>query len=392
MRYPQDQPPVLSLTPGPVPVYPEVLHALSRQVPYDYDLPYQAKYERIVRKLQQAMRLSTRPLILQGEPLLGLEAAAASLIAAQDTVLILASGPYGEGFGGWARRYSRDVLTLKTPDDQAIDPQAVADMLKRNPSISVVSVCHHETPCGTINPINAIGTVVAEHGALLIVDAVSSFGGMNTHPEDCRAAIYVTGPAKCLGTPPALTLLGISTRAWAKMRANPTAPRGSVLSILDWEDAGEAGKRFPFTTSIADINALDAALDLYLGEGPEAVWARHGLTARTFRAGIAALGLSIWAAREANASPTTTVVRLPVGISEADLLSDLRDRYGLLVSGGRGPTAGRAIRVAHMGPAAHPLHAIAALSALAGSLSRLGFPTSAGQAIEAALQVVDLTT
>ena len=392
MRYPSHKPPVLSLTPGPVPVYPEVLHALSRQVPYDYDLPYLAKYELIVEKLQSAMRLSTRPLILQGEPVLGLEAAAASLIDADDVVLNLASGPYGKGFGIWARRNSSHVIDFDVPGDQAIDPQAVAALLKRHPDVSIVSVCHHETPCGTINPINEIGAVVADHGALLIVDAVSSFGGMNTHPEDCQAAIYVTGPAKCLGTPPALTLLGVSTRAWAKMKANPTAPRGSVLSILDWEDAGEAGKRFPFTTSIADINALDAALDLYLSEGPEAVWARHDLTARSFRAGIAALGLSIWAASEAIASPTTTVVRLPDGVSEADLLDDLRARYGLLVSGGRGPTAEKAIRVAHMGPAAQPLHAIAALSALAGSLNRLGFRCSAGQAIDAALQVVDSAT
>ncbi|WP_250157350.1 pyridoxal-phosphate-dependent aminotransferase family protein [Tianweitania aestuarii] len=338
------------------------------------------------------MQLSTKPLILQGEPVLGLEAAAASLIASDDTVLNLVSGPYGRGFGVWARRYGTQVVDLEVPDNQAIDSHAVSDLLKRYPQTAVVSVCHHETPCGTINPINEIGAVVADHGALLIVDAVSSFGGMNTHPEDCQAAIYVTGPAKCLGAPPALTLLGVSTRAWAKMKANPTAPRGSVLSILDWEDAGLGGRRFPFTTSIADINALDAALDLYLAERPQAVWARHDLTARTFRVGIAALSLSIWAASDAIASPTTTVVRLPEGVSEAELLGDLRARYGLLVSGGRGPTTGKAIRVAHMGPAAHPLHAIAALSALGGSLQRLGFDTSPGAAIEAALQVVELST
>lgn len=389
MRYPRDQPPVLSLTPGPVPVYPEVLHALSRQVPYDYDRPYQAFYERTVEKLQKAMRLSTKPLILQGEPVLGLEAAAAGLIAPGDTVLNLASGPFGKGFGVWARRHSSNVIDLEVPDDQAIAPQAVADMLKRHPEIAVVSVCHHETPCGTINPINEIGAVVAAHGALLIVDAVSSFGGMNTHPEDCQAGTYVTGPAKCLGAPPALTLLGISDRAWAKIKANPAAPRGSMLSILDWEDAGQADKRFPFTTSIADINGLDAALDLYLGEGAEAVWARHDLTARAFRAGVAALGLSIWAATDVIASPTTTVVRLPEGMTEEALIADMRERYGVLVSGGRGPTAGRALRVGHMGPAAQPLHAIAALAALSGSLNRLGFCCPAGAAIEAALQVVE---
>ncbi|TIM50162.1 MAG: aminotransferase class V-fold PLP-dependent enzyme, partial [Mesorhizobium sp.] len=75
-------------------------------------------------------------------------------------------------------------------------------MLEAHPEISIVSVCHHDTPSGTINPIDAIGALVSGHGAYLIVDAVSSFGGMKTHPEDCKADIYVTGPTKCLGAPP----------------------------------------------------------------------------------------------------------------------------------------------------------------------------------------------
>ena len=392
MLYGKDRPPVLSLTPGPVPVYSQVLHALSRQIPYDYDQPFQTLYARLLGKVQQAMRLSNRPVILQGEPVLGLEAAAFSLIAAEDTVLNLVSGPYGRGFAQWARRTGARLIELEVPDDQAIDPQAVAACLAQHPEIAVVSVCHHETPCGTINPINAIGAIVAAHGAHLIVDAVSSFGGMNTHPEDCQASIYVTGPAKCLGAPPALTLLGVSERGWAKMKANASAPRGSVLSILDWEDAGYAGNRFPFTTSIADIHALDAAVDLYLDEGPEAVWARHDLTARAFRAGVAALGLRIWAASDAIASPTTTVMRLPEGISEDALIAAMRERFGVLVSGGRGPTAGKAIRVGHMGPAAQPVHALAALAALAGSLSCLGFPAQAGHAVDAAMEVVNSST
>jgi pyridoxamine--pyruvate transaminase len=392
MLYGHHQAPVLSLTPGPVPVYPEVLHAMSRQVPYDYDWPYQRFYGSLLEKLQKAMRLSNKPVVLQGEPVLGLEAAAASLIARDDTVLCLVSGPYGKGFGQWARRYSGKVLELEVPDDRAIDPQSVADMLRTHPDIAVVSVCHHETPCGTLNPINAIGALVADHGAHLIVDAVSSFGGMDTHPEDCQASIYVTGPAKCLGAPPALTLLGVSERGWAKMKANPAAPRGSVLSILDWQTAGQEGGRYPFTSSIADINGLDAALDLYLAETPERVWARHDLTARAFRAGSAALGLSLWAHDEAIASPTTTVVRLPDGVAEDDLLACLRGRYGVLLAGGRGPTAGKAIRIGHMGPAAQPIHAIAALSALAGALAALGHRCAAGPAIEAALQVVENAT
>ena len=280
MRYLEHAEPVITLTSGPVDAYPAVLRGLSRTVLYDYDPAFQLLYEKVVEKAQKAMRLSNPPVILHGEPVLGLEAAAASLIAPDDVVLNLASGVYGKGFGYWAKRYSPELVEIEVPYNEAIDPQAVAAMLKAHPEITIVSVCHHDTPSGTINPIDAIGALVSAHGGYLIVDAVSSFGGMKTHPEDCKADIFVTGPNKCLGAPPGLTMLGVSERAWAKMKGNPLAPRASMLSILDWENAWSRNEPFPFTPSVAEINGLDAALDLYLDEGPEAVWARHALTAK----------------------------------------------------------------------------------------------------------------
>ncbi|PSJ63289.1 pyridoxamine--pyruvate transaminase [Kumtagia ephedrae] len=389
MRYPDHAEPVVTLTSGPVNAYAAVLQGLGRTVLYDYDPAFQRFYESVVGKAQEAMRLSNRPVILHGEPVLGLEAAAASLIAADDVVLNLASGVYGKGFGYWAKRYSPHLLEIETPYNEAIDPQSVADMLKRHPEITIVSVCHHDTPSGTINPIDEIGALVAAHGAYLIVDAVSSFGGMKTHPEDCKADIYVTGPNKCLGAPPGLTLMGVSDRAWAKMKANPAAPRASMLSIVDWENAWSREKPFPFTPSVAEVNGLDVALDLYLNEGPEAVWARHALTAKATRAGALAMGLSLWAANEKIASPTTTAIRTPEGIDEKALRQAARERYGVVFSSGRGETLGKLTRIGHMGPTAQPIYAVVALTALGGALSAAGMKLPVGRGIDAALAVID---
>lgn len=389
MRYSDHANPVLTLTAGPVDAYPDVLRGLGRTVLYDYDPAFQLVYENVVAKAQKAMRLSNKPVILHGEPVLGLEAAAASLITPDDVVLNLASGVYGKGFGYWAKRYSPNLLEIEVPYNEAIDPQAVADMLKAHPEITIVSVCHHDTPSGTINPIDDIGALVSAHGAYLIVDAVSSFGGMKTHPEDCKADIYVTGPNKCLGAPPGLTLMGVSERAWAKMKANEAAPRASMLSIVDWENAWSRDKPFPFTPSVAEVNGLDVALDLYLGEGPEAVWARHALTAKAMRAGVAAMGLSIWAASEGIASPTTTAVRTPEGVDEGALRQAARARYGVVFSAGRGETLGKLTRIGHMGPTAQPIYAIAALTALGGAMNAAGQKLVVGRGIDAALAVID---
>ena len=389
MRYLETADPVITLTAGPVNAYPDVLRALSRTVLYDYDPAFQIHYERVVEKASKAMRLANKALILHGEPVLGLEAAAASIITPADTVLNLASGVYGKGFGYWAKRYSPKLLEIAVAYNEAVDPAAVATMLKKHPEISIVSVCHHDTPSGTLNPINEIGALVRAHGAYLIVDAVSSFGGMNTHPGDCAADIYVTGPNKCLGAPPALTLMAVSDRGWARMKANPAAPRASMLSILDWENAWSHKEPFPFTPSVAEINGLDVALDLYLSEGPEKVWARHALTARAMRAGARAMGLELWAAREAIASPTCTAIKTPAEIDEAALRREARARFGVVFSAGRGETLGKLTRIGHMGPTAQPIYAMAALAALGGALGALGHKADTGKGIAAAMAVID---
>jgi len=381
--------PVFTLTSGPVDAYPAVLRALSRPVWYDFDPAFQAFYEGVVDKAQRAMRTSTRPLILHGEPVLGLEAAAASLIGAGDEVLNLVSGVYGKGFGAWAERYCKGLIEIEVAYNEAIDPSTVETLLSDRPDIDVVSVVHHDTPSGTINPIDEIGRLVAEHGAYLIVDAVSSFGGMDTHPEACHADIYVTGPNKCLGCPPGLSILGVSERAWTKMKANPTAPRGSVLSLLDWEEAWHRERPFPFTPSVAEINGLDAALDLYLEEGPEQVWARHAATAAACRAGVQAMGLQLWPARETIASPTTTAVRIPYGIDDATLRAAARDRFGVTFSAGRGETLGRLVRIGHMGPTARPIFAVPAVAALGGALNHLGYNVDVGAGVAATVAAID---
>lgn len=280
MPYATHREPVFTLTTGPVDAYPAVLRGLARPVLYDYDPAFQLFYERVVEKVRTVFRTAAMPVILHGEPVLGLEAAAASLIARTDVVLNLVSGVYGKGFGFWAKRYCKELVEIEVPYTEAIDPAAVAAMVRGRPEITIVSVCHHDTPSGTLNPVEAIGRVVADHGGFLIVDAVSSFGGMAVDPESCRADIFVTGPNKCLGCPPGLTMLGVSDRAWARMEANPDAPRDSILSILDWKQAWRHDRPFPFTPSVAEVNALDAALDLYLEEGPDRVWTRHAATAR----------------------------------------------------------------------------------------------------------------
>jgi pyridoxamine--pyruvate transaminase len=380
--------PVVTLSAGPVAAYPRVLRGLSRPVQYDFDGYFQEFYERVTRKVAQALRCEQPALILHCEPAPGIEAAAASLIGPDDVVLNLVSGVYGKGFGYWSARYHKKMIEIEVPYNEAIDPQQVRDAFRRRPDIRIVSVVHHDTPSGTLNPINEIGRIVRDHDALLLVDAVSSFAGMDAHPGDCAADIFITGPGKCLGGPPGLTTIAVSDRAWEHIEANPKAPRASILSFLDWKEAWRKDRPFPFTPSVSEVNGLDAAIDQYLDEGPEKVWRRHALTARACRAGIKAMGLALWPAREEIASPTTTAVRVPDGLKDTDILAAAREGYGVVFSSGRGETLGKLLRIGHMGPVAEPIYAVVAVSALGGALRRLGKSVNVGAGVEAAMAAI----
>lgn len=383
-------PPIFTLTTGPVDAYPEVLRALSRPVLYDYDPAFLAFYEAVNAKVQRAFHTDTPPVILHGEPVLGLEAAAASVIAKQDVVLNLVSGVYGKGFGFWAARYCRELVELEVPYNEVLTPDRVEAALKARPDIAVVALCHHDTPSGTINPVDEIGRVVRAAGRIFIVDSVSAFGGTEVLPEACGADVFVTGPNKCLGCPPGLSLLHVSDAAWEKIAANPDAPKDSILSISDWRRAHLAGEPFPFTPSVSEINALDAALDVYLAEGERAVWDRHALTAKACRAGVLAAGLKLWPAREEIAAPTCTAVATPEGVDEAALRALIRSRYGVMLSSGRAETLGRLTRIGHMGPTAKPMYALVAVAALAGGMRALGVKgVDPGAGVAAALAVID---
>jgi len=188
---------MINLTSGPAGATAATLAALGRPILHHLDPAFGALYQRTAELLRQAFGTRESPVILQGEAVVGLEAAAASLIAPGDVVLNLVSGMYGRGYGHWARRYAREVIEIEVPYDSSVPAASVAEALRIRPDITVVSVVHCETPCGTVNDLDAISAVVAGHGALLIVDAVSTFGGIRLTTRCPGMARSGTGWVRC---------------------------------------------------------------------------------------------------------------------------------------------------------------------------------------------------
>jgi pyridoxamine---pyruvate transaminase len=195
--------------------------------------------------------------------------------------------------------------------------------------------------------------------------------------------VCVAGPQKCLGGPPGMSLMTVNEAAWDRIRKNPSAPRASFLSMLDWKEQWIDGEKFPFTPSVSDLHGVEAACDVLLEEGLEASIEQHELAAAACRAGVRAMGLELWPQSEEIAAACVTAIAVPDGLTDVQVRAHCREQYGVMISGGQG--AGNLVRIGHMGPSARSLHPVVGLAAVGQTLLDLGAQVQIGPGVEAAL-------
>jgi pyridoxamine---pyruvate transaminase len=382
--------PTFTLTAGPTAATPRTLQALGQPIIFDYDPVFLEKFRELERKVGELMRSSDDIVLMQGEAVLGLEAAARALTRPGMKALNLVSGVYASWFGDWLREYGAEVVEVRVPYDEAVEAADVRQALADNPGVELVAVVQSETPSGIHNPVAEIAPAVKEAGALLLVDAVSALGCEEVLVDEWGIDLCVVGPQKCLAGPPGMSLISVSPAAWEVMERNPNAPRGSFLSLLDWKERWVDTDRtkFLFTPSVVDVNGVDSVVDQMLEEGLDNCIARHQTAARAVRAGVQAMGLELWPRREDCAAGCVTAIRVPDGISRAATLDHIRRRYGVMLSGGYGELADKLFRIGHMGPAADSLNPVVAVAALGRGLKDLGADVRIGAGVEATLEAI----
>ncbi len=375
--------PDFTLSAGPVMASPRVLAALGSPITYHYDPAFLEAFRRTERKLAEVFLTENDVLLMQGEAVLGLEAAARSLVKEGTPVLNLVQGIFGKGMGYWLKAFGADLHELEVPYNDAVEPADVESYLAEHAEIELVAVVHSETPSGTHCDVAAIGPIARAHGALTLVDCVSSVGGMPFRTDEWQLDVCVAGPQKCLAGPPGMSLMTVSDAAWERIADNPSAPRASFLSMLDWKEQWIDGEKFPFTPSVSDVHGVEAACDELLEEGLESSIERHARAAAACRAGVRAMGLELWPRSEAIAAACVTAIAVPDGLTDVQVRAHCRERYGVMISGGQG--AGNLIRIGHMGPSARSLYPVVGLAAAGRTLADLGATVDIGAGVEAAL-------
>jgi aspartate aminotransferase-like enzyme len=348
-----------------------------------------ARFASVEDRVAQLLRTEQDVVIMQGEALLPLEGAIRSVAGPGTTALNVVTGPYGQTFGNWLRDCGATVHDLPVPFHTAVTADQVRAALAEHPEVDFVSLVHAEAATGNTNPVAEIGEVVREHGALLYLDAVASVGAEPVQADAWGVDLCVIGGQKAMGGPAGVSAVSVSERAWARMTANPQAPRHSYLSLLDWKerwtDAGR--KALPHAPAQLEMLALEACLDRIDEEGLDAVMARHAAAAAATRAGAVALGggLAPYVHEARNAAPVATTLRTPDGVSASDVVARaLAADPALPLAAGGGALAKEMIRVNHYGRDASLDTVHGALAALGAALSGLGLTADVDAARRAA--------
>jgi aspartate aminotransferase-like enzyme len=329
-------------TPGPTPVPPEVLEALSRPAIHHRGPDFLKAYRSVLERLKLVFRTEHDVLLLTSSGTGALESAVANLTEPGERALVVSHGNFGERWAAMARAYGADLDHLEYAWGDAPDPAEVGE---RADGAEVVYVVHSETSTGVVSDLPAIAAAVKEKGALLVVDAISSLAAVPCETDAWGLDVVVAGSQKALMTPPGLAAVSVSPAALAKA-GTTSSPR----FYFDWERTrkGQETLDAPFTPAVPLILGLDAALGLILEEGLDAAFERHVRLGRATRAGITAMGLELASPDEDRAAVVTTV-RAPDDLDVAAFLLDLRDRLGVQLIGGQGAWKGKVFRIGHIG-------------------------------------------
>ena len=327
--------------------------------------------------------------IMQGEALLPLEGAIRATAGPGTTALNVITGPYGQTFGDWLRDCGATVIDLTVPFHTAVTAEQVRAAFVEHPEIDFVSLVHAEAATGNTNPVAEIGEVVRAHGALFYLDAVASIGAEPVLPDAWGVDLCVIGAQKAMGGPAGVSAVSVSARAWARMAANPRAPRRSYLSLLDWKERWIDGGRKALLHAPAQLEmlALEACVERIEAAGLNAVMARHASAAAATRAGAAAMGggLEPYVRDAGEAAPVATTLRAPAGTVASELVARaLAVDPALPLAAGGGALAKEMIRVNHYGPQATAGAVRACLTALGTALTDAGVTVNTQAALKAA--------
>jgi alanine-glyoxylate transaminase / serine-glyoxylate transaminase / serine-pyruvate transaminase len=358
---------VLLMGPGPSCVPPAVYDALAKPTIGHLDPVFIAIMDEIKIRLQQVMKTKNRmTLPVSGTGSAGMETCFVNLVEPGDRVLVLVNGVFGMRMADVAARLGARVDTLEFDWGTPVVPEKLEEKIEGK-KYDLVAVVHAETSTGVCNPIEEIAARIEPTGALFLVDAVTSLGGIPVATDAWHADAVYSGTQKCLSCPPGLAPVTFSDRAVSKlMNRKAKVPNWYLdLSMIVnyWEGARRA---YHHTAPINMLYGLYRALGLILDEGLEAVFDRHRKCHERLVASLASMGMEMLVA-PGHRLPMLNAVKIPDGVDEGSVRQTLLGDHGIEIGAGLGPLAGKIWRIGVMGHTARKENVDRLIQALASA-------------------------
>ncbi len=372
------------LGPGPSMVSPRVLQAMIQNMIGYLDPDYVLMLEDVSRLLSEVFQ--TRDAVtmaLSGTGSAGMEAGLSSLLEPGDTVVVCICGFFGERMVEMASRVGANVVALRSEWGKPFPPEMLGAALKENPDAKLVAIIHAETSTGVRQPLAEVSRLAGEHGALLMVDAVTSLGGNEMAFDDWGIDYSYSATQKCLGCPPGLSPVALSRRALDSIRSRETPPSSWYLDLNLNANYWLSPRVYHHTSPVSMVLALREGLRIILEEGIENRFARHERNAAALRAGLEALGMEVVPPEDARLAQITPVW-IPDGVDDAEARARLLSEYNIEIGKGLGRFDGKVWRFGLMGESSRADYVLLVLSALEAILPTVGYEVAPGAAVSAA--------
>jgi alanine-glyoxylate transaminase / serine-glyoxylate transaminase / serine-pyruvate transaminase len=380
------RPPVrVMMTPGPSCVDPRVYRALASPLVGHLDpwfIEMMGDVQILLRRVFQTQNRVTYPISASGSG--GIEAAVVNSLEEGDECIVCVNGAFSERMALIAERVPAKVIRVEAPYGRAVEPEDVRRAGKGR-KIKFVGLAHGETSTGVVQRLDDFRKVADELGALLVVDAVATLGGIPLDVDGQRLDICFAGSQKGLSAPPGMAPITVSTRVEELIRQRKQPVRSWYFDLTPAMDYWGKERTYHHTPPISLIYGLREALRIVLEEGLEARWERHVHNQQALIAGVEAMGLELLVTNPADRLATVTGVKSPAGIDERQVRQQLLDEFNIEIAGGFGPLKGKMWRVGLMGYSSQKTNVLLFLAALEKVLLDQGFRAPAGAGVAAAL-------
>ncbi len=353
------------MIPGPTQVRQDVLDEMARPIVPHYGPEWTSFYNETLSLLARAFATEGEVFAIPGSGSAGLDAAFASAAGESDHWLVISNGLFGERLASIARSYRPDSAVVNVPLTEQVTSDRLWDALSEHPATTAVAVVHSESSSGLLNPVRQLAQVCRERNLLLLVDGISSVGGIELPIDAWGVDICITASQKCLECPPGLALVAVSPRGWKRIRGKSTP--GWYLNLHVWKEYAEKWSDWhphPITMAVPAFRAMRRALEIILDEGLAARILRHQECAQWVRGQLAEFGYQP-VFPDSIASPTILAFYAPEGRDSAEIVNRLRDDHRILIANGMGEFTGKAFRIGNMGPQANREQMAPVIDALA---------------------------